>query len=260
MATARTATLEDLTKLAADFVTTQKGLWDHAAWIDFVSNVQTKGFDISRDMQSNLGSLLEAMNQFYTAAASTKSMEKAMNTVVHDSVAFVTEHRGVWNHSDWEEFVKTVQQNTLTLSEGTAGYLGGVLESIKALYGISPVVGVQKRASAARTKSSPAPQPALSAAKKAQTKPVGAKAPAKKTVAKKPSPKGADKQDDLTAISGIGPALAKKLRGAGIVSYAQVAALSNKDIAHLEKDIIKSTGRIKRDDWVGQAKKLSRKR
>jgi hypothetical protein len=193
MATARTATLEELTKLAADFVTTQKGWWDHVAWRDFVSDVQTKGFDISRDMQSNLGSLLEAMNQFYTAAASNKSMEKAMKTVVHNSVAFVTEHQGVWNHSDWEEFVKTVQQNTLTLSEGTAGYLGGVLESIKALYAISPVVVVQKRASAARIKSSPAPRPALAAAKNAQTKPVGAKVPVKKTVAKKPSPKGADK-------------------------------------------------------------------
>jgi hypothetical protein len=122
MATVRTSTLEELTKLAADFVKKQNGLWDHAAWMDFVSNVQTKGFDISRDMQSNLGSLLEAMNQFYAAAASTKSMEKAMKTVVHDSVAFVTEHRGVWSHSDWEEFVKMVNHNTVTLSEGTAGY------------------------------------------------------------------------------------------------------------------------------------------
>jgi predicted flap endonuclease-1-like 5' DNA nuclease len=54
--------------------------------------------------------------------------------------------------------------------------------------------------------------------------------------------------------------LAKKLSGAGIVSYAQVAALSNKDIAHLVMTIIKSTGRIKRDDWEGQGKKLSQKR
>ena len=260
MATVRTSTLEELTKLAADFVKKQNGLWDHAAWMDFVSNVQTKGFDISRDMQWNLGSLLEAMNQFYAAAASTKSMEKAMKTVVHDSVAFVTEHRGVWSHSDWEEFVKMVNHNTVTLSEGTAGYLGGVLESIKALYAISPVVAVQERASPDRFQSSSAPRPALAAAKNAQTKPVGAKVPAKKTMAKKPPPKVADKQDDLTAIGGIGPALAKKLHGAGIVSYAQVAALSNEDIANLEKTVIKSTGRIKRDDWVGQAKKLSQKR
>jgi predicted flap endonuclease-1-like 5' DNA nuclease len=43
----------------------------------------------------------------------------------------------------------------------------------------------------------------------------------------------------------------------GIVSYAQLADLSDADIAHLEKNVIKYSGRIKRNDWVGQAKKLS---
>jgi predicted flap endonuclease-1-like 5' DNA nuclease len=66
-----------------------------------------------------------------------------------------------------------------------------------------------------------------------------------------------DKRDDLTAINGLGPALAKKLNQAGIVSYAQLAALSDTDIAHLEKNVLKSAGRITRNDWVGQAKKLA---
>jgi large subunit ribosomal protein L21 len=51
--------------------------------------------------------------------------------------------------------------------------------------------------------------------------------------------------------------LAKKLNQAGIVSYSQLAELSEEDIAHLEKNVIKSTGRFKRNDWVGQAKKLA---
>jgi len=42
MATARTATLEELTKLATYFVTKQKGLRDHIAWMDFLSSVQHK--------------------------------------------------------------------------------------------------------------------------------------------------------------------------------------------------------------------------
>ena len=43
MVTAKTATFEELTKLATDFVTAQKGMWDHAAWVDFVSSVQERG-------------------------------------------------------------------------------------------------------------------------------------------------------------------------------------------------------------------------
>lgn len=260
MATARTAPLEELTKLATDFVTTQKGLWDHTAWTDLVSDAQNKGFDISGEIQSNLGDLLEAMKRFYTAAASTESMDHAMKTIVNDSVVFIEQHKGVWGHSDWEEFVKTVQQNTISLSEGTAGYLGGVLESIKVFYALSPVIADQKRAPAPRSKSSPASRPALATEKKAETKPAVAKVPTEVKVARKPSPNRTDNKDDLTAIAGIGPALAKKLNSAGIINYAQIAALSDKDIEDLEKSIIKFTGRIKRDDWVGQAKKLSQKR
>jgi predicted flap endonuclease-1-like 5' DNA nuclease len=276
MPTEKSSGLEELTKLATDFVTAQKGLWDHAAWSDFLSNVRTKGYDVSTEMQSSLGELLEAMKRFYSAAASTESVEKAMKVVVSDSVAFVKEHKGVWGHTEWEDFVKTVQQNASTLSEGTTTYLGGVLESMKVFYGLSPIAVAQKRMRAARHKPSPAPQPAASETKKEEAKPATAKPPAQATPAQatpaqatpaqatpaatKPLPKRVEKRDDLTAIGGIGPALEKKLNAAGISSYAQLAALSNDDIDHIEKNIIKFSGRIRRDDWVGQAKALSRSR
>ncbi len=62
--------------------------------------------------------------------------------------------------------------------------------------------------------------------------------------------------DDLTLISGIGPRLGKKLREAGIISYSQIVALTPARIADLEANVVKFTGRIKRDDWIGQAKLL----
>ena len=49
------------------------------------------------------------------------------------------------------------------------------------------------------------------------------------------------------------PEIAKKVQNA----EGDTSVLSEKDIAHLEKNIIKFPGRIKRDDWVGQAKRLS---
>jgi len=249
MTTGKTISFEELAKLATDFVTTRKGLWDHAAWMDFISGLQVKGFDLSGDMQANLGNLLEAMKRFYTAAAATESVEKAVRTVISDSVTFVKRHQGVWSHSEWEGFVKTVERNTLSLSEGTMVYLGGILESIKVFYTLSPVGRVQKRLSVAPAETPHAPGSTLAAAEKTETKP-----------AAKPPPKAPQKRDDLTAIGGIGPALTKKLNEAGISSYAQLAALSDADIERLEKDIIRFSGRIKRDDWVGQAKTLSQGR
>jgi hypothetical protein len=45
----------ELTNLAFDFITTQKGVWDHAAWMDFLSRVQWKGVETSEDTYSKLG-------------------------------------------------------------------------------------------------------------------------------------------------------------------------------------------------------------
>jgi predicted flap endonuclease-1-like 5' DNA nuclease len=69
-----------------------------------------------------------------------------------------------------------------------------------------------------------------------------------------PAPK-LSQPDDLKLISGIGQALEKKLRKQGITSYRQLAALNDADIARIEA-IIKSAGRIRRDNWIGQAKTL----
>jgi len=260
MTTGKTISFEELTKLAIDFVTTKKGLWDHSAWMDFMSNLQAKGIDLSGDMQANLGNLLEAMKRFYAAAAATDSVEKAVKTVVSDSVTFVKHHKGVWGHSEWEDFVTTVERNTLSLSEGAMTYLGGILESIKVFYALSPVGRVQKRLSAAPAKMPSTPKPTLAAVQETEPKPAASKPSEGAKATPQPPPKAPQKRDDLTAIGGIGPTLAKRLNDAGISSYAQLAALSDDDIERLERDIIRFAGRIKRNDWVGQARALSQGR
>jgi len=295
MAAKKPVALEELAKFASDFVTAQKGIWDHAAWTDFVSSLKAKGFDLSEEMQANLGELLEAMKRFYAAAASTDDVKSSMNKVMNDSVAFIKRQKGVWGHPEWEEFLQTVERNALTLTEGTTAYLGGVLESIKVFHSIPPVSAAEKSASAPAPKASPAtkpapppatktspaakpapppatktspaakptPPPAPKASAAAKSVPAGKKVadrkPAGAKVEQKPTVPKSDKKDDLTAITGIGPALAKKLNEAGIVGYAQLAMITDEEIARLEKNVIKFSGRIKRDDWVGQAKKLSQK-
>ncbi len=65
------------------------------------------------------------------------------------------------------------------------------------------------------------------------------------------------KRDDLQEIKGIGPFIEKKVNALGIYTFLQISKL-NKDDVQLITDAIKFfPGRIIRDDWVGQAKKLS---
>jgi large subunit ribosomal protein L21 len=85
-------------------------------------------------------------------------------------------------------------------------------------------------------------------------------APAPKAEA--PAPKAAPKAaaapaggDDLTKLSGVGPKLAEKLQGAGVTSFAQIAAWTEDDIAALDEQL-SIRGRIEREGWIDQAKAL----
>jgi NADH-quinone oxidoreductase subunit E len=75
-------------------------------------------------------------------------------------------------------------------------------------------------------------------------------------IVSKPAPMAKPVQpDNLKAITGVGPKLETVLNGLGIWSYAQVAALTDGEIAWLD-DYLGFRGRIGRDGWVAQAVKL----
>lgn len=66
----------------------------------------------------------------------------------------------------------------------------------------------------------------------------------------------AEEKNDLKKINGIGPFIEKKLNDIGIFTYEQISQF-DADIIHQITDAIQFfPGRIDRDDWVGQAKKL----
>lgn len=62
--------------------------------------------------------------------------------------------------------------------------------------------------------------------------------------------------DDLTLMTGIGPKMAAMLAEKGINRFAQIAAWSEDEIATLDKEM-KLMGRVAREAWVTQAKRLA---
>ena len=67
------------------------------------------------------------------------------------------------------------------------------------------------------------------------------------------APRGAP--DDLTKLTGVGPQLDKKLNDAGIFHYWQIGAMTPEDVTKLDTEL-KLNGRIDRDGWIAQARKL----
>lgn len=64
--------------------------------------------------------------------------------------------------------------------------------------------------------------------------------------------------DPLTEIDGIGPYIEEKLNEIGIYNFKQISRLQLKDIRAITSLIDFFPGRIERDDWIGQAKALTR--
>ena len=94
---------------------------------------------------------------------------------------------------------------------------------------------------------------------------VAAPAPAAKPAAKKAAPKKAAAPkadapavaDDLKALSGVGPALEKKLHDAGVTTFAQIAAWTEEDVAAMDEKL-SFKGRIEREGWIAQAAELAK--
>lgn len=93
---------------------------------------------------------------------------------------------------------------------------------------------------------------------KAAPKKAAAKKPAaEKPAAKKAAPKATAAADDLKQLSGVGPALEKKLIEGGVTTFAQIAAWNADDIAAMDEKL-SFKGRIEREGWVAQAAELAK--
>lgn len=118
------------------------------------------------------------------------------------------------------------------------------------------------KTSAARTKPVKAAKPVEEKAKAAEKTAKAAETAAepKQAAASAPAalftaPKG--DADKLTTIKGIGPVAEKQLNEQGITTFAQIAKLSDKDVAQIDEHMPFSAAQI--EDWREQAKELAKK-
>ncbi|RUV03817.1 MULTISPECIES: 50S ribosomal protein L21 [unclassified Mesorhizobium] len=136
--------------------------------------------------------------------------------------------------------------------------LGGAKPSKKAAAKAEAKAPEAKAEVAAEAKAEAAPKEAK-AKKEAKAEAAPKEAPASEEAKAAPlfkAPKG--EPDDLTVIKGIGPVAAKDLAEQGIVTFAQLAKLTEKDVAKIDEHMPFSADQIK--DWREQAKELAKKK
>ena len=131
--------------------------------------------------------------------------------------------------------------------------IGDILEKGADKSGVKAAVsGKGMAVSAAAVAAVAAPK---AAPKKAEAAPAKAEKP--KASKAKAAPKATEGGDDLKELSGVGPALEKKLHEAGVTTFAQIAAWTEEDIAAMDEKL-SFKGRIEREGWVEQAKELTK--
>jgi predicted flap endonuclease-1-like 5' DNA nuclease len=62
--------------------------------------------------------------------------------------------------------------------------------------------------------------------------------------------------DDLKMIVGVGPVMERMLYQLGVTTYRQIARWSDRDIDEIDARLPEFPGRIRRDEWVTQARAL----
>ncbi|RWB30354.1 MAG: 50S ribosomal protein L21 [Mesorhizobium sp.] len=126
--------------------------------------------------------------------------------------------------------------------------LGGAKPTKKAAAKTEPKAEVAAKTEA-KAEAAPKTEAKAEAAPKKEAKASETAAPLFK------APKG--EPDDLTVIKGIGPVAAGQLNEQGITTFAQIAKLSDKDVAKIDEHMPFSTDQI--TDWREQAKELAKK-
>jgi len=104
----------------------------------------------------------------------------------------------------------------------------------------------------------PAKHPPVDMTPKLADLPQHRRAPAPAVKAQQPQPLGKNRdRDDLKRIAGIGPKLERLLNDNGIFKFGQIAEWQDADVRVMDELLPAFRGRIRREDWVGQARRLT---
>jgi predicted flap endonuclease-1-like 5' DNA nuclease len=142
----------------------------------------------------------------------------------------------------WDEMFRMMRN----VNEPSGESAGGDVPAVE------PPAKVSKAIPAAPAK------PKKAAPAQIESKPKSAKKAATPKTPPAPKPASASSEpDDLKLLKGLGPVIEQTLNACGITTFRQIAELDEAAIKDLEANVLKSAGRFKRFDWVGQARELS---
>jgi len=136
-----TGSVDTLFDLAGKFIEGQRGVWDHTVWQNFIEGLMKKGYELTDDMKTYTGSVLEVMKKFSNAMSATMGMNQVVTDILGHTVSFMMDTTRVWDQREWGSFLKELKEQGIDLTDEMMNYFEGVIEVAREIYTISPIVG-----------------------------------------------------------------------------------------------------------------------
>lgn len=200
----------------------------------------------------------------YEAFADDYGSSREPQTFGENAVSPTVSKMGMTDRDAWTGLATGSSNAKMATAPAALITSGAVTSDVKS--------GATKKAASQKTSQQTSKKVEATTAKKTATKSTTAakasksetkKTAATKTAATKTGPmrlkKPNGKADDLKLISGVGPKLEKTLNGLGFWHFAQIAEWKRADVAIVDNEL-SFKGRIDRDEWIKQAKKLAKQK
>ncbi len=137
-----------LIQQAGELVIKQAGQWDHEMWLNFLNSIGKQGYHLTKEVQDNLGLILEATRELYFTVAmkswqrfystDIQIMEKEISETITKALErtadFIGVTKGAPNQSMYESFIDEMKENSISMSEQTLSNITTILESGKTIY------------------------------------------------------------------------------------------------------------------------------
>ncbi len=124
--------------LAITFIERQKSMLEYSSWMDYLLDMQKKGFEISDDMKTYLDSVIKTTTYLYETAMTTEGIEDVLLEIFEDTMKFLKKTKGVWDPIEWDAFLKDILKRNTDLNEETKTYFVNVLKAMRDIYSALP--------------------------------------------------------------------------------------------------------------------------
>ncbi|MBF0565050.1 MAG: hypothetical protein HQK89_07400 [Nitrospirae bacterium] len=125
---------DDLIETTAAFALKNKNAFDGANMLELYAELQKKGFEVTEDLKAYVGTVFDAMRDFYKILLDTKNIETTTLSITDFMLDFMKRNKGRWGYGEWETFTRELVGRGVNLNQELIVYMKGIFDAVRKIY------------------------------------------------------------------------------------------------------------------------------